>query len=279
MDWSEILTESEANFMQSRVFPHLAGLPWARPLVDEVQRRGGLTYDNKPMLFEAHVAYALARAGANPITYEHPTGVGSTTVDFRIGTAPTWLVEVVSIQRSNAARAATISAGPFTVFRLSSPQSAQSEQERRQSEEGESLLVVQKIGEKVYDRTGPIKFPPPQADCFHMLIVDMRGHFGGGDIHDWKQIAFSAEVAPEELRKYWLLNDRRVPMQGVWSERNPMRFAATARQRLHAIMFVAEEVYADDRLTEGAWIAGNPHLFRDEATARAVLQTFPLRIQ
>jgi hypothetical protein len=279
LDWSEILTDSEAEFMQSRVFPHLATLPWARSLVDEVQRRGGLTYDNKPMLFEARVAYALARAGANPISYEHPTGVGCTTVDFRIGATPTWLVEVVSIQRSDAAKAATTTSGPFTVSRLSSPQSSQPEEERRQSEEGESLLVVQKIGEKVHDGSNPIKFPTPQADSFHMLIVDMRGHFGGGDIHDWKQIAFSAEAAPVELRKYWLRNNEPIPMQGVWSEGNPMRFAPTARERLHAIMFVAEETYADDLLTKGAWIACNPHLFRAEAAARAALQTFPLKIQ
>jgi hypothetical protein len=95
-------------------------------------------------------------------------------------------------------------AHPFTVSRLSSTRSDKSLEERKQSEEGEGLLVLQKIGEKVHDGRRPIKFPEPRPNTFGAIVVDMRGHFGGGDIEDWKQIAFWAEVVPPELRKYWL---------------------------------------------------------------------------
>ena len=71
-------------------------------------------------------------------------------------------------------------------------------EERRQSEEGESLLAIQKIGEKVHDGKAAIKFPVLVPDQYHVVIVDMRGHLGGGDIEDWKQIAYGAEhVAPQ----------------------------------------------------------------------------------
>jgi hypothetical protein len=141
----------------------------------------------------------------------------------------------------------------------------------------ESLLVVQKIGEKVHDDTAPIKFPVPVPDQYHVVIVDMRGHLGGGDIEDWKQIAYGTEHVASQYQEYWLdKEDRRIPLPGVWHPENRMRFAATARERLHAIIFVAEKKYSDDAFSNGAWIACNPHLFPNEATARTVFALFPL---
>jgi hypothetical protein len=106
----------------------------------------------------------------------------------------------------------------------------------------------------------------------------MRGHLGGGDIHDWRQIAFGAEAVPQEFRKHWLdPQNRPIPLLGVWHPKNPMRFAATARERPHAIMFVAEERYEDGAIREGAWIACNPHLFETEDEVKAAFDRFPIR--
>jgi hypothetical protein len=283
MDWSEILTESEAEYMQG-VLARLRPIPWAAPLVASIDLQGGLTYSNKPLLFEARVANALHLAGVKPIEYEYLTGVGDSTVDFRFETAQTvWLAEVVSIGRSEAVEAATVEAGTVELGKLyrtalSSPRPSGTPEERRQSEEGESLLVIQKIGEKVFDKKKPIKFPIPLPGQYHVVIVDMRVHLGGGDIADWKQIAFGAEIVAPEHRKVWLTDDNRaIPVQGVWHPENPMRFAATARERLHAIIFVAEEHYRDGALPEVAWVACNPHLFPDNAACRAAFAQFPLR--
>ena len=131
------------------------------PLVGEVQRRGGLTYANKPMLFEARVAYALAHAGVSDVEYEYSAGVGSSKVDFRLLSSPAWLVEAVSIGRSDAVEAASFQTGNHFGTILSSPRASDTMEERKQSEEGEALLVVQKIGEKLHDGSGPTKFPVP----------------------------------------------------------------------------------------------------------------------
>ena len=277
MDWSEILTQSEGEYMQS-VIERLRSNAWALPLVNEIEQRGGLTFATKPLLFEARIAHALALANVEPIQYEFPAGVGESTVDFRFGTRPTWLVEVVSIGRSEAVEAATFRSGSAYGTTLSSPRTSASMDERRQSEEGESLLVIQKIGEKVHNGKAPIKFPVPIPDHYHVVIVDMRGHLGGGDIQDWRQIAYGAEHVAVQYRKYWLDKDnRQTPLRGVWHTENRMRFTATARERLHAIMFVAEREYSDGALSKGAWVACNPHLFANETAARAALAHFPLR--
>jgi hypothetical protein len=111
-----------------------------------------------------------------------------------------------------------------------------------------------------------------------MIVVDMRGHLGPRNVLNWQQIAFGAEDVPWDYRLVWLDNDNRAtPLCGVWHRENPARFAATARERLHAIMFVAERRYEEGALTEGARIFGNPHLFRDEAEAKKVLGGFPLQ--
>ena len=258
----------------------LRSTPWAGQLLTRIDQQGGITYANKPLLFEARVGHALDLAGANPVEYEYSAGVGDSTVDFRFATRKVWLAEVVSIGRSKAVEAATFHSGPFYGTSLSSPHPSKSTDERRQSEEGESLLVIQKIGEKVYDGKAktPIKFPEPIADQYHVVIVDMRGHMlGAGDIADWMQIAYGAETVAPELRKTWLSDDNEtIPLRDVWHPENTLRFAATARERLHAIMFVAEKNYRDGALPEGAWVACNPHLFHDETTASAVLAHFPL---
>jgi hypothetical protein len=276
VDWSEILTQSEAEYML-RVIERLRSNSWAAPLINAIQQQGGMTFATKPLLFEARVANALLLANVNPIQYEFPAGVGESTIDFRFGARPAWLAEVVSIGRSDAVEAATFHSGPVYGTTLSSPRHSESMEERRQSEEGEALLVIQKIGEKVHDGKAPIKFAAPIPDQYHVVIVDMRGHLGGGDIEDWKQIAYGAEHVAPQFRKYWLdKDDRQIPLRGVWHPENRMRFASTARERLHAIMFVAEEEYSDGSLSKGAWIACNPHLFSDEASARAALAHFPL---
>lgn len=177
----------------------------AVPLVDKIAKAGGIRFENKPLLFEARVANALALAGLASPQYEYGAGVGgNSTVDFRLGTQPEWLVEVVSIGRSAAVEAATFLSGPFYGTVLSTPSSLQDADKRRQSEEGEALLAVQKIGEKVHSGTSPVIFPPPRPGQYHAAVVDMRGHLGGGDIMDWTQIAFGAEsVAPASPARAW----------------------------------------------------------------------------
>jgi hypothetical protein len=79
---------------------------------------GGLTASNMPLLFEARVAYELHRA-KRTAEYEFPTGVGESSVDFRVHGSPEWLIEVVSVSESKAVQKATIQAGALSMMRLS----------------------------------------------------------------------------------------------------------------------------------------------------------------
>jgi len=47
MDWSEILTQREGEYMIG-VIERLRLHSWALPLVNAIQQRGGVTFDNKP---------------------------------------------------------------------------------------------------------------------------------------------------------------------------------------------------------------------------------------
>lgn len=276
MDWSEILTYSEAEYMRS-VLSELRSIAWAKPLVQRIEQNGGICYVNKPFLFEARIAHALSKCDLSAIEYEFNTGVGNTSVDFFIQGTARWFLEVVSIGRSNAIKAATVTDGPFYRYELSSPREDQTPAQRKQSEEGESILVMQKIGAKVQNKSGPVKFPAPQQGTYSAVIVDMRGHFGGGDIYDWKQIAFGASSVPPEYRKYWITEENStIPMHGIWDLNNTMSFAKFSRERLHAIMFISEENYDDESLARNTWTACNPHLFQNEEEARSALMTMPL---
>ena len=273
MDWSKVLTDSEGDYMLG-VLDALQSHPWADALLQKIRRHGGITFANKPLLFEARIANAIRASDISFAEYEHRAGVGDSSVDFRLYTTPDWLIEVVSIGRSSALEDATFTVGPFCRTTLSSPNSSQTLNERKQTEEGESLLVVQKIGDKVHDRDSPIKFPVPSLGQHHAIIVDMRNYLDGGDIADWRQIAYGAGAVAIEYRKYWLdKNNRRIPLHGVWHPRNQMRFSRTARERLHAIIFVSEENYEDGEIQTSSCVVFNPFLFSSRIEACSAMRS------
>jgi hypothetical protein len=87
----------------------LGGESWATKLVARVAEGGGLSTANMPLLFEARFGLALHDCGI-AAQYEYAAGVGETTVDFQFGR---WLVELYSLDESEALRAATWERGPF----------------------------------------------------------------------------------------------------------------------------------------------------------------------
>lgn len=136
----------------------LASTPWASPVLARAQScidrlRIGLVdldaYGVNPLtaaehslLFEIRFARALARAGATA-QYEHLTGVGNSSVDFRIIRKPLWLVELVSLHETNAFKEASWSGGTFSGYILSSDAD-----DPRQSLGGEMLKAQERICER-----------------------------------------------------------------------------------------------------------------------------------
>ena len=256
--------------LDTKAIAGLQNVSWALPLLRKLEQQGGILQANIPLLFELRFAHELHRRN-RLAEYEFPTGVGDSTVDFRIPNVTNWLVELVSIRESDAALGATVDSGLFFGLVLTSTGATDS----KETEAGEMLLVQQKIGEKVY-RNGPIKFPTPQAGSFHMILVDMRGYLGGipvVDHHDYRQIADGPHRVPDYAVQFW----RNEPIKGLFEVANPLLAAATIRERIHFLGFVHERSYADGEIPAIASYFANAHLFRDIAEARAAFEAFPLK--
>ncbi|MCK5708771.1 MAG: hypothetical protein KAI43_14075 [Candidatus Aureabacteria bacterium] len=97
--WTDILSTQEAEYTKF-VINQLNNVLWAKPLLNRIVKSGGLTSENMPLLFEARFAYELHCAGIDA-EYEYKAGVGKSTVEFKLNTAPVWLIELVSIRESN----------------------------------------------------------------------------------------------------------------------------------------------------------------------------------
>ena len=96
----------------------LQSVPWAAPLLRAAQARDLLKAENKPLMFEVRFAFELYCAGIIA-EYEYPTGVGGSSVDFRVQGSPQWLIEIVSIRASDAVKRATRHSGIVYEFQMS----------------------------------------------------------------------------------------------------------------------------------------------------------------
>ncbi|MCX7382902.1 MAG: hypothetical protein NT133_16150 [Alphaproteobacteria bacterium] len=203
--WADSLkTEEVAGTLDAA--DHLSRLAWAAPLLSrsasildrlriglndkDTYRANPVTSAEMSFLFEIRFARALADVGLTA-TYEHPAGVGNSTVDFRVELDVPWLVELVSLHESDAFKAATWTDGVFHGYTLTT-----NANDPKQSEEGETLKAQERIGAKVFDRKrGPIKFPEP-GESVHMIMVDARGFMGDGhgDAADWHQMIHGSRI-------------------------------------------------------------------------------------
>ena len=160
-----------------RAIAELSGVSWARPVLARLERVGGISPVNMPLMFEIRYAQELHHAGVTAV-YEYAAGEGTSTVEFRLNTTPSWLIELVSVRTSNAARRATRRMGPLYYEQLISP----TPEDQGRSAEGEMITAQQKIGEKVYSRGRPTKFPPLDGS-FRLILADMRGYLDEGGDH------------------------------------------------------------------------------------------------
>lgn len=288
--WADTLTLSEVEGTLDAA-DQLSGIGWVAPLLARTGRildrlRTALTdknaYRANPLtsaemsfLFEIRFACALAAAGLTA-EYEHGSGVGNSTVDFRVELNQPWLVELVSLHESDAFKAASWADGARQGYVLRTDAD-----DPRQSEEGETLKAQQRIGEKVFDpKRGPIKFPQ-RCGTIHMVMVDARG-FGGsglGDAADWYQIAQGPNGLDADVVKHWTNPETgvRAPIRGLFEHSCPLRAARTLQARLHVIGFVCERTFTDGEIRKRAFYHCNPSLFEDEGAACDMMSQWPLR--
>jgi hypothetical protein len=271
---TDILTDKEAQYTL-RILNELNTVEWAKSLVSRVNLGGGLVSENMPILFEARFAYELHKKGIK-FEYEYPAGVGESTVEFRISQPQEWLIELVSIRRSDGVKRATKQIGPFYEFILSS-----NSLDPHQCAEAEMITAEQKIGEKVFTEGRPTKFPPVST-AYHMIVADMRGYLDqGGDIYDYLQMAYGASGLPEDksmLTNFWEIQPgKKEPVKGLFEKDNPLKASEYIRKRIHFLGFVSEEDFVEGEITEKTYYLGNFYLFNDdEQKMKQAYKTYPL---
>jgi len=257
------LTEREADYCEALLTEFKADgfLP---ALVAAVEQ-AGLNTANMPFLFELRYAKSLKDRGISP-EYERNT-LNATSVDFGFTTAAGTpvLAELVSISVSEAVHSATQHQVDEDGIEWSQLILCTNNDDPRFSEEGEVLLVQQKICEKVYRNGQAVKFPPPANDgTLNVLVVDMRGFLGGngGDNADCIQLTFGNGHVNEWARRFWgdPVSGQRVPIRGLFESTDRPRGAPTLRERVHGILFTRDTGYADGTLIGNSFLVHNPHL-------------------
>ncbi|MBM4294728.1 MAG: hypothetical protein FJ126_07490 [Deltaproteobacteria bacterium] len=272
--WSESLTDREAEYTETAI-EGLKGVTWARPVLDRLQQAGGFKSENMPLMFEVRVAYELHRAGA-VAEYEYSAGVGSSTIEFCVQGEIIWLIELVSVRASQAAKKAIIQDGFIYKQMLSTDAN-----DRAQSPEAEMITAQQKIGEKVFADNAPTKFPVPRDNFCHVILTDMRGYLDeGGDWLDYRQIAYGAPGIPPNYSwatHYWNTGmGISEPIRGLFEESCPLRASPFIQERIHFLGFVCERDYREGEIQDISYYLPNPNLLSDE-TAIKLYKEFPLK--
>jgi len=272
--WSESLTADEVSFTKNAI-ESLKSTDWGASVVHRLEVAGGVKPENMPLMFEVRYAYELNRKGVTA-QYEYGAGVGDSTVEFKISNGVTWLVELVSIRTSQAAKRAIKQTGLIYQQILASDSN-----DIAQTEEAEMITAEQKIGEKVFSDGKPTKFPMPQNNQYHVVLVDARGYLdGGGDIYDYRQMAYGASGIPRDSSwtvHYWKNQDGiPKPITGLFEAECPLKSAKHVHERIHFLGFISEESFVDGEIASNAYYLANPHLF-SHAEAEAAYMHYPLR--
>jgi hypothetical protein len=252
-----------------RALEDLSTVSWAKPLLQRLERAGGIRQETMPLMFEVRYAHELLLAGSSA-TYEYATGLGDSSVDFRTDTCPPWLIELVSVRTSEATRRATREMGLFSETLL-----VPTPDDPDRSEVGEIIRAQGKIGEKVLAGTAPTKFPRVD-DCFHMILIDMRGFLlNGGDFGDYCEIAYGRRgFRPEQFPLLHLVSG--LPIKGLFEPENARPAARLIQERVHVLSFVCERDFYEGEISKITYSVPNYGLFRDSDAVRVALRTHPL---
>jgi len=249
----DILTLDEVDATRQAVRAlRCSGMAWAK----EFLRRKGISrlvdsleandpnskvrkfiVEKRDFLFELRYAAALADKGLDA-EYEYCTGVGESSVDFKIRGVngnPDWLVELVCLRQSAAVEQATRTEAN-EVVKVSATRIVGDNVPA--SDAGEIIKAQERIGAKVWDEKKQdfIKFPEPRNGVVHMLLVNAAGfHVANvGNEHDFQQIVFGGAGTNPVYRAHWNGD----PVKGLLETPHFAACAEAVRNRLHVVAFI-----------------------------------------
>jgi hypothetical protein len=270
----DTFTGAESDLMTA-IIADVKNEAWAKPIIAAIDRNGGLRGANKPLFFELRFGHALKKAGVNP-GYEIP-GEGESTLDFGFDSkGKKWNVEMMRLEETSAAKAATKTGTDAEGVTWSRRIMSSANEDKKQSTEGETLKAVERICQK-FERDGKAhKFLPPDQ-AVNALLVDFRTFsMNGGDVGDWCHVGYGGEWVKPEYRMYWGEGEKRRLITGVFNPKTTLKGSAEARERLHLIGIVNERAYKEDGFNSSVRFIANPHLFKTPEELKPVIDSWPL---
>jgi hypothetical protein len=251
----DTFTGGEADRMET-IIGELDRVPWAQGILHDVQQNGGLVGKNMARFFELRYGHALHKAGI--AVQREVSGEGESTLDFGFTSKDQpWKVEMMRLQETQAAKAATTREVDENGVRLIKRILTSDNQDKRQSPEGETLKAVERICQKCELGGKPHKFPKPDK-ALHAILVDMRTFKNGGDVHDRMHIGLGGEYVKEPYRMYWGEDKQRELISGVFGPRTRVKGATEVHERVHFIGFVRERSFQPGELGMVIQFVGNP---------------------
>lgn len=241
------------------------------PIIDAIlQKKVGDSFVREVLarLFELRFFYNLIQSKKidGEIKYEANCLPDSkSNINFQFTTEPvTWRSELTSIRQSDTLKKeACWQEGDLYRFQGGNKELG-AEVKRAQS-----ILINKLYNEK--DKVSLAKFPAPEKDHYHVLVIDMRGFnmIGASDIHDYRSIFYGFESG--NLNGQLFFDGKLIP--GIFSDNHPEPRSKAIRERIHFILFFDEDDKGELRFMRLA----NPNLFRDNAEMRDVFELFPFK--
>ncbi len=270
----DTFTGSEAERIEIAI-AELDRLAWAQGILQRVRQNGGLKGKNMASFFELRFGHAVHQAGIR-VEYEVP-GEGNSTLDFGfVSKGQAWKVEMMRLLETDAAKAATTTEVDENGIRWTRQLLSSTNEDKRQSPEGETLKAVQRICQKCEFEGKPHNFQKPEK-VLHAILVDMRTFKNGGDVHDRIHIGLGGEYVASPYRMYWGEGENRKLISGVFGPQTVTKGATEARERVHFIGFVRERSFQSGEFSTVTKFVANPYLFKDAAAVKMAIDTWPLQ--
>lgn len=274
--FTDSLLDKEVNFSK-KAGESLKQLNWAKKLVEDSKISKALTLQKNPIreyeelnsiksaLFEVRFAYALQKMDLDVI-YEARTGIGDSTVDFKIEyNNSTWLIELTSIRESNAVKQATNTSKNGTYAYQSITDKTEN------SPEIQELIKLQNvICNKAQQNGVPHKFPEISDNTYHMIVIDVRSSNAGMiDHYDYHIVTYGSQSLVHLNDAIYCrgFKDKVTGnidhIKGVFEQSHPNPSSQIIRDRIHFICFVKEKEYKDNEIINKMDVFPNPNFFRD----------------
>lgn len=286
-----ILSWEELEFSQHAA-KELEEIPWALKMLETPAIKKALAYSprsnqkdeqlTKRALFEIRFAYAIHAAGLEA-EYEFKTGVGGSSVDFKIDdkkSKSVWLVELTSLEESSAVKENSFAQGNFSMFNsITTPGDEDNSPEVRDIIKAQRAILSKVAKEESVE---PIKFPEiinkkeqaPQT--YHVILVDMRGFLVGvSDGGDYMNILYGSERLPEQYKVRWINAEtqKKEWIVGLFDQHHPDPRSRYLRERVHAVGFMKEK-FEDDKIINNLQLFYNPRFF---SSSEEIRKLWPLK--